>query len=164
MISLSSLLKIYETHRKWGLLTLTEYTEWQAFYPVVGIGSPHSLTHKRVLLPPPPSGLKGETQSLAGGEGTQFGRWDRHSGTLVHYNSSTGHAVPEDYIVLDACNYYFSWLRLYAIFWTFSKSFRHREIKKLHNRYRQQISRHGVTDTGDKIFARSLKELMHSNN
>jgi len=32
----------------------TEYTECQASYPAVPIGSPHPLTRKRVLVPPPP--------------------------------------------------------------------------------------------------------------
>ncbi len=45
----------------------TEYTECQAFCPVVRIGShvPHPLTHKGVLLPPL-VGSNWETHSLAG--------------------------------------------------------------------------------------------------
>ncbi len=57
--------------------------DWQAFYPAVRIRSSHGpLTHKRLLLPP--LGPRGETPSLvgAGGGGTQFRRWDRHSDNL----------------------------------------------------------------------------------
>ncbi len=49
------------------------------FSPVVRIGSHHPLT------PPPPHFFQGGTHSLAGegAGGSQFGRRDRHSGTLV---------------------------------------------------------------------------------
>ncbi len=50
------------------LLQSTEYTECQAYYPVVRNGSPTSFR---------PMGLKGE-----GGWGTKYRRWDRHSGSL----------------------------------------------------------------------------------
>ncbi len=60
----------------------TEYTECQAFSPLVRIGTLRPLTRKRVF-PPPPLIPRG-TQSLAGegAGGSQFGRRDRHSGTL----------------------------------------------------------------------------------
>jgi hypothetical protein len=44
----------------------TEYTECQAFCPVTQIWSPHPLTHKLVLLPPPFMGPTGEKLSFAG--------------------------------------------------------------------------------------------------
>jgi hypothetical protein len=50
----------------------TEYTECQAFYPVVRIGSP----------PPPHPQGKSYNRCGRGGAGTQFRRGDRHSGTL----------------------------------------------------------------------------------
>ncbi len=60
------------------------HTECQAVYPVVWIGAPPShFTRKRVLLPP--FGSKGGDRLPCGGRGvggTQFRRWDRHSGTL----------------------------------------------------------------------------------
>jgi hypothetical protein len=58
----------------------TEYTECQAFFPVVRIGSPT----KGVA---PLFGFKGrDTLSCGGGGGrTQFRRRDRHSGTLCMY-------------------------------------------------------------------------------
>ncbi len=57
----------------------TEYTECQAFSPVVWTDSPRHLTCKRVLLPPlvQKDTLTGEW----GGGRSQFGRRDRHSGT-----------------------------------------------------------------------------------
>ncbi len=45
-------------------VSTTEYTECQAFYPVVRLGSPHPLTRKRVLLNS--FGPRGETASLVG--------------------------------------------------------------------------------------------------
>jgi hypothetical protein len=62
----------------------TEYTRCQAFCPVVGNGSPHPLTRKRVLRPP--VGSKGGDTLACGGSGgggrNQFRRRDRRSGTL----------------------------------------------------------------------------------
>ncbi len=62
----------------------TEYTRCQAFCPVVGNGSPHPLTRKRVLQPPVGS-KGGDTLACGGGGGggrNQFRRRDRRSGTL----------------------------------------------------------------------------------
>jgi hypothetical protein len=60
----------------------TEYTECQAFFPIVRIGSPHPLNHKRVLLPL--LGPRGETNSLGGGgEGGGGPTTMGHSGTLA---------------------------------------------------------------------------------
>jgi hypothetical protein len=60
----------------------TEYTECQAFSPVVRIGFPRPLTGKRVLPPPPlvPWG-GGGTHSL-GGEGAGGANSDKN--TLWH--------------------------------------------------------------------------------
>ncbi len=72
------------------LFYYTEYTECQAFCPVVRIGFPHATSHPQTSVAPSP-GSKGETHSLAGeGGGGQFRRIDRHSGTLqyVYYNTS----------------------------------------------------------------------------
>jgi hypothetical protein len=61
-----------------GNVFTTEYTERQAFCPVV---CPPPLTRKRVLLPL--FGSKGDTLACGGrGGGTQFRRRDRHPGTL----------------------------------------------------------------------------------
>ncbi len=46
---------------------VTEYTECQAFWPVVGFGSPHTLTHKGVLLLLPLG--RGDTLTCRGGGG-----------------------------------------------------------------------------------------------
>jgi hypothetical protein len=59
-------------------LQATEYTECQAFYLVVRIRYLHPVTPKRVLLPP--IVFKGG-DTIVGGGGTQFRRWDRHSVT-----------------------------------------------------------------------------------
>ncbi len=60
-----------------------EYTECQAFYPVVRIGSTHPLICKRVLLPPPFGSKGGGTFTSGWGcGGKQFQRWGIHSGTL----------------------------------------------------------------------------------
>ncbi len=71
----------------------TEYTESQAFWPVVRIGSPHSLIRKGVFLLPPPLGLRGKTHSIAG-EGVGWGGVNSDEGTdalvfYVYYNPST---------------------------------------------------------------------------
>ncbi len=56
----------------------TEYTECQSSK----LGPPHPLT-RRSVASPPPLGPKDETLACGGGGGgTQFRRWDRHSGTL----------------------------------------------------------------------------------
>jgi hypothetical protein len=53
-----------------------EYTECQAFYPVVRIGSPHPLTCKRVLFPP---------LWIQGGRHTHFRRgWGESIPTMGH--------------------------------------------------------------------------------
>jgi hypothetical protein len=64
-----------------GIALTREYTEWQAFCPVVRTGS-SPLTRERVMLLP--FGSKGETHSLAveGGGRTQLRRQDRNSGDL----------------------------------------------------------------------------------
>ncbi len=69
----------------------TEYTECQAFWPAVRIGSP--LTRKRVLLPC--FGPKGEIfwACGGGGGGTQFRRRDRHSGILCILLSLYGTSI-----------------------------------------------------------------------
>jgi hypothetical protein len=67
----------------------TEYTECQAFFPVVRIGSPDPLTCKGVLLLPP-LGPRGEKHSLA--EEKVGPNSDEGKDTLelyVYYNPST---------------------------------------------------------------------------
>ncbi len=69
------------------LVESTEFTVCQAFAPVVRIGSPRPVTCKRVVVPP--LDPRGGTHSLREkGRGSQFGRRDRHSGTLrlLHCN------------------------------------------------------------------------------
>ncbi len=72
------------------MLKTTEYTECQAFFQVVRIGSPHPLTRKGVLLLPP-LGQRGRHTRLMGRGcgGTQFRRRDSHSGTLCILYPST---------------------------------------------------------------------------
>ncbi len=72
-----------------GVGVKAQSTECQAFFSVVRIGSPRSLTRKRVF--PPPSFSCGGGDTLAckrWGGGNQFGRKDRHSGTLWVNNTS----------------------------------------------------------------------------
>jgi hypothetical protein len=54
--------------------TLTEYTECQASFPVVGIESPNTLTCKGVLLLPPLGPRGRQTRLERGSGGTQFRR------------------------------------------------------------------------------------------
>ncbi len=109
-----------------------EYAEFQAFFPIVRIGSP---PQSQVSVAPPPFGSKGR-DTLAcgggGGGGTQFRRRDRHSGTLciftiIHTQWDIcwvrsleggtmsggrwdGHVV-EDYLQMEATVTYCKWCR-----------------------------------------------------
>jgi hypothetical protein len=56
-----------------------EYTECHAFFPLVGIGSPHPLTRKRVLLPL--FGFKGRDTLAFGGSGWGMGVPNSDEGT-----------------------------------------------------------------------------------
>jgi hypothetical protein len=72
----------------------TEYAECQAFCPFVGIGSPHPLNRKRVLLPP--FGFKGGDTLACGGGG--WGdpiqtRGHIHCGTIGIYVLCAWHPI-----------------------------------------------------------------------
>jgi hypothetical protein len=65
----------------------TEYTECQAFYKIVRIGSPRPLPARECCSPP--LGPMGETHLRGRGWGGQFRHWDRHSGTLTLQRHNT---------------------------------------------------------------------------
>jgi hypothetical protein len=67
----------------------TKYTSCQAFCLVVGIGSPHPLTRKGVLLPPP-MGPRGRHTTVRGkGRGPNFDEGTYTLVLYVYYNPST---------------------------------------------------------------------------
>ncbi len=84
-VSLNRLLYIYSV---FCTVSVTEYTECQAFFPVV----------RFVSLLPSLSPRGRHIFACGGGGGTQFRRRNRHSGTLciLQYNPSTVSAVVSD--------------------------------------------------------------------
>ncbi len=62
----------------------TEYTEYQAFCPVVRIGSPPQTPSPASVWCSPPLGPRGETHSL-GGEGVRGPNSDEGTDSLVLY-------------------------------------------------------------------------------
>jgi hypothetical protein len=100
-----------------------EYTECQAFCPVVR-KSPHPFIRKRVLPPPPPLSPRGET--LAGKRGRRGPNSDEGTDTLVLsvyillYNQLTVHLTILHSFIL---NFLQSFLISFVLFYIFYHSY-----------------------------------------